>query len=435
MQTVTEILIDFSSSMSEKLSLTKSSILNDIIPNLDYSAKIGIKTFSATNEKVPIINVILPLSITNKEQIITSINSLAEPNGNTPIAVAINDSVNSLKEYLAFDKKIILITDGEENCDGNYKLEVEKAKIEGINCQIHIIGIGLSQEAMKQAISISTLSKGSFSHIQFVKGTIYNQHSVKQNLTPFYSAVKQNTYQQAKEEAVIVQENKPISTSISQINTLTSPTIETIKPIITPPINSEIVQKIQSELDRPISIEIQKEGKINSTNNDALTLIINEIQEIKNQLKDLKQDKNVIPDFVENHELNEKIGKASEEYLFEILKKKYPDRVKWLNENGESGIDHDFEIFELDGSIEYYIECKGTSKNKSVFCLTKNEWRLFLNHTKNYQLYFIKNSFSIPTHIFVDNLLDWLLKGKVVPYLKERQVIKENRVFLTLLEL
>ena len=115
-----------------------------------------------------------------------------------------------------------------------------------------------------------------------------------------------------------------------------------------------------------------------------------------------------------------------------MLKVKYPNRVKWLNENGETGSNHDFEILGEDGSIEYYIECKGTAKTKTTFYVTKNEWNLFLNNTKNYQVYFIQNAFGNPTHVFINNLLDWLLKGKIFPYLKSRDIIKEERVFLTI---
>jgi len=130
-----------------------------------------------------------------------------------------------------------------------------------------------------------------------------------------------------------------------------------------------------------------------------------------------------------------RLEKLQKEFLFGLLKKKYPERVKWLNQNGESNSNHDFEILDLDGeTIEYYIECKGTPKNKPTFYLTKNEWWLFLNHTKNYQIYFVKNSFNNPSPTFIDNVLDWLLKGKLVPYLKERDIIKEDRVFLTVNE-
>lgn len=142
-----------------------------------------------------------------------------------------------------------------------------------------------------------------------------------------------------------------------------------------------------------------------------------EIKDIKNQLKELKKESEDVPDVEEDAEFNERIRIASEEYLFKILKTKYTDRLKWLNESGESYSDHDFEILDLDGSIEYFIECKGTTKTKPTFYLTKDEWRLFLNHTKNYQIYFVKNSFSNPTSIFIDNLMDWLLRGKVIPYL------------------
>ena len=405
MQTVTEILIDFSASMSEKLVLTKSSLLQDIIPDLDYSSKIGIKTFTATKDKQPIIKSVLPLSITNKEQLITAISSLDNPDGNTPIAAAIKSSVDSLKEYLAFDKKIILVTDGEENCNGDYEKEVNIAISEGINCEIHIIGIGLNEKAIKQAEKIKTLSKGSFSSIPFVKGqTVYQQNVVRHNLAPFYTAVKP-----------IIQQPSPITASTPIQN----------KTVVTIPEPTNITNDVK---------EVVAPKETLTSNEEGFKLIMDEIKEIRKELKDLQKGKEQVIETVEDEVLNERIRMASEEYLFEILKKKYPDRVKWLNETGESYSDHDFEILDLDGSVEYYIECKGTPKAKPTFYLTKDEWRLFLNHTKNYQIYFIKHSFDKPNHIFIDNLLDWMLKGKILPYLIERAAIKEERIFLTHIE-
>ena len=82
--------------------------------------------------------------------------------------------------------------------------------------------------------------------------------------------------------------------------------------------------------------------------------------------------------------------------------------------------------------VEYYIECKGTAKQKTTFYMTKSEWKLFLNNTRNYQIYFVQNALSQPTHIFISNVLDWILRGKLLPYLKTRDIIKEERVFLTI---
>lgn len=405
METVTEILIDFSGSMKDKLPLTKQVLLTDVIPNLDYASRIGIKTFAGNNNQPPTTQ-ILNLNLTNKDEIIRAINSLGIPAGGTPISAAIRASVTTLNEYPVNDKKIILVTDGEEDKGGDYVAEAKKASTEGINCQVHIIGIGLTETAKIQAQVISKITSGSFSSIPYDKGIPYNSTTIKDSLTPFFLAGK--------------------STPVVVSSTFTTP-------VIKPATQPEGKQPLKDEVTK-VGIEkpIEKDP-FKSENSETLNLIIEEIRSIKEQLRDLKADKNVIPEIIEDAEYNEKIRKASEEYLFEILKKKYPERVQWLNENGESHSDHDFEILDIDsGTTEYYIECKGTVQNKPTFYLTKNEWRLFLNHTKNYQIYFVKNSFGKPSYTFIDNLLDWLLKGKLVPYLKERDVIKEERVFLTL---
>lgn len=352
MQTVTEILIDFSASMKEKLTLTKSSILNDIIPNLNYSAKIGIKTFTASKNKIPSINTIHPLLITNKEQITSAINSLGIPKGNTPIAEAIKNSVESLKEYSAFDKKIILITDGEENCGGNYLNEVNKAQTEGINCQIHIIGIGLNSEAAKQAETIAKLSKGSFSQILFKSGTTYQQGIIRQNLSNFYNSIGQSEVNK-----LATFQKTTIQVNTHQIN----PVVETL------PKNT--ILNIISDAAKEEKSKIKTECSTNTVN-----LMVTNSKSIKEQISNNEQNQESVLYVEENAELNEKIRKSSEEYLFELLKLKYGNRVKWFNEIEESNKDHDFEIIDLDGSIEYFIECKGTAKDKPTFYLTK---RLF----------------------------------------------------------
>lgn len=406
METVTEILVDISGSMKGKMSATKQALLNDILPDLDTSSKIGIKTFTTVNKQLSIQSV-LPLSKTDKETIKQAIQKINCSDGGTPIAAAIKASVKALSEYVANDKIIILVTDGVETEKGDYVQEAKNATADGINCKIHVIGIDLKAGGVNQAKEIAKITGGTPSFISFVNGA-YNQSSIRSNLNSFYQAVRttpivQQTY------------SPPVNLSVPTVTKVEEPEskIETKKVEV----ETEITEEVVTEKSSP-----------------QLDLIVEQIKEIRKELSELKKDKVEIPDIIEDAEHNEKIRKASEEYLFEVLKKKYPDRVKWLNEKGESNSDHDFEILDLDGTIEYYIECKGTVKNKPTFYLTKNEWRLFLNHTKNYQIYFVKNSFGKPNHVFIDNLLDWLLKMKIVPYLKERDVIKEERVFLTLNE-
>lgn len=438
METVTEFVIDLSGSMKDKIDLTKQILLSDIIPTLNYSSRIGIKSFSAVSGMAPVVQE-LPLNLVDRDAIIATVKRLAVKVGGTPISEAIRQSVATLKEYSSSNKKIVLLTDGEEDKGGDYVAECKKAQTEGIHCEIHIVGIGLKPSAESKAIEISKLTKGTYSSITFSSGTTYNSSVIRKSLAPFYSALAKPTQgPQSTSNGNTSEQGGP-----QHINTTVK--IETAKDLVTQPI--DIAPPIVPTKDitetqiAPINVltkNKEEQGQVlaldnGSAINEALTILRQEIREIKEDISSIKGAKNQeIPEIIEDAELNEKIRQISEKYLYEILKVKYPNRVRWLNENGESMSNHDFEILEEDRTIEYFIECKGTAAQKTTFFLTKNEWMLFLNNTKNYQVYFIQNVFSSPSPIFINNLLDWLLRGKLLPYLKVRDVIKEERVFLTL---
>lgn len=95
METVTEILVDISGSMKNKMSATKQALLNDILPDLDTSSEIGIKTFTTVNKQLSIQSV-LPLSKTDRETIKQAIQKINCSDGGTPIAASIKASVKAL---------------------------------------------------------------------------------------------------------------------------------------------------------------------------------------------------------------------------------------------------------------------------------------------------------------------------------------------------
>jgi hypothetical protein len=423
METVTEFIIDLSGSMKDKIALTKQMLLSDIIPNLDYSSRIGIKSFSAVKDMPPVVQE-LPLAIIDKEGITKTITGLTVKQGGTPISEAIRQSVNTLKEYPVNKKKIILVTDGEEDKNGDYIAECRKASIDGINCEIHVIGIGLNQQAQKKAIEISKHTNGTYSNIAFSQGTQYNQSLIKNSLTNFYSATNNYTFIQLEKNNQLAEKEK--QKRLEKNRRLMEALKATEAPVV---VNT---QTEDSEDEDVFEKNLEEEVEDSVETNSLLKMLVDEIKEIRQEIKKIKAEKEVIPEIVEDSEINEKIRSISESYLFEVLKLKYPNRVKWLNEKGESNFNHDFEILEEDGNIEYYIECKGTAKMKTTFYVTKNEWKLFLNNTKNYQIYFIQNVLEKPSHIFISNLLDWILRGKLYPFLKTRETIKEERVFFTI---
>lgn len=104
------------------------------------------------------------------------------------------------------------------------------------------------------------------------------------------------------------------------------------------------------------------------------------------------------------------------------------------NENGESFEECDFQINDTNGEVEYYIECKATKNKKRQFLMTSKEWNLFLKKSKNYQIYFISEVLTKPIILKIDNLLDWILNGRIVPYSNHNFPLKAERIFLTILK-
>jgi len=166
MKTCIEILIDVSSSMDEflpgnkkKMELAKEVLLDKILPTLDYSDTIGIRLFGGECGMVGQLENIPQASFSKLRDFI--INEIPQPHGSTPLALAIRTSVDHLKKEVGAVKEIYLVTDGEETCGGDVMAAADYAASSGINCKIHIIGIGeLSPEARRQFEGITSRTGG-----------------------------------------------------------------------------------------------------------------------------------------------------------------------------------------------------------------------------------------------------------------------------------
>lgn len=407
MKTITVLLIDLSGSMRDKIDKAKRILKEELIPTIDFSDKIGVSSFWSI-KKQPIVNKDHSISITNKEQIEETINNLNYKQAGTPIAAAIKNTVQSLSEYRAFNKRIVLVTDGQETDGGDYELESQNARKDGIECEIHVVGINLDKKAQEKAEKISSLSGGSFSTVTLSSKSPYNQVVIKDSLANFRTSINSTT----KESSIITTQSPKKTNNEEQVK------------------DTEISTEFKTQKEENFTnIESQVEK-----NTKTLNLLNNKLDEITKLIKSsiTYKEENVI--IHENKEFNDKIGRESEKYIFKKLKEKYGERVKWLNQKEETYSNHDFEIIDIDNTIEYYIESKGTVGKENHFLITKDEWILFLNNTKNYQLYFVKDALSNPTIIKIDNLLDWILKGKIVPYSLSNIKLKSERIIMTILE-
>jgi hypothetical protein len=166
MKTIIEVLIDVSGSMAEelpsgkiKIDLVKEILTTKIFPNLSYSESIGIRLFGGHCEIINEVENIPQASFNKLKKFIET--QLPIPNGSTPLALAIKTAVDNLKKDPSADKEIYLLTDGEDTCGGDIIEASEYAASNGINCKIHIIGIGnLSELARHQFEIISSKTGG-----------------------------------------------------------------------------------------------------------------------------------------------------------------------------------------------------------------------------------------------------------------------------------
>ncbi len=481
MQTVTLILVDHSGSMKDngKMDFAKKLLMEEVLAELNFSFMIGVKTFTIVEEsRETLILPIHPLSLTNRTELTQKISGIINPSGGTPISAAIRDAVNDLKEYPAFEKRIVLVTDGEETIqDGiNYENAIAEAGKEGFHCQIHIIGLGLDKVALEKANAISIATKGSVSNIPLTNGTPIQPEEVKESITPFINAIKTPVFPNGLEKIhgdetgsdlhPVTPTNKPtqdenghhiqdanIPTATEPVPTPVESIVEAddhqpseqIKPVTdltgdevweappeTPEVNpapdqiDEAASPIQPE-PQNINPVIWHEENVETRSPFSITITSRFFNDILVQMENLSIEMAAIKSTMAKKTAEEELKKLSAAevaYIHNLLNKRYGERVRIT--------DHSvFEIVLEDQTRpEYFVICKPVNIVVSPFCLTQYEWRLFLNYTKNTQICLVMEEGGQPKCVFIDNLLDWILKGKVVPYMVEEKTVQPGEVWL-----
>lgn len=197
MNTALELVIDFSLSMgphkdhtgssllpdgSTRMTLAKSVLINDIIPTLDYTGIIGIRTFYSKDKK-PIIETVYEGKF-DRDMVISQIHLFKDPinTGGTPISAALQSSIEFLKKSPNIDKKIILVTDGEENGSGDFKVTIENGlKDHQIDYNIFIIGIGQNSATAEKCKLLSESTNGGYVNLETTK---YDKEKLSDVLRP-----------------------------------------------------------------------------------------------------------------------------------------------------------------------------------------------------------------------------------------------------------
>lgn len=442
MATATDFLMDISDNISGKQKMVKRLFSDEIVPSLNFSEPIGLRTFLSVVGS-PIIISSLDMGLNTVSDFNKKIDGLPWPNGGAPLAKTVNKSVSDFENIDADDKIIVLVTGGSDNfryemSDVAYEINKAEGKV-----RLVVLGINLSEDDEKDAISSIEKCNGAFCNIK-MNDDNYERFEAKAQLETFFNVLKnkpaapkvqepeKNIVKEApKAEPVKIEFSAPTIT-VSENKAAAEPQFESIKPIEVKPADIPNDSESADEIDVFDVLAKNNEAiKACLLNNvEAFNLLSARLDNANAKIdKLIADDKAVVIE--EDSELNAEIADKSRAIVMQLLQSKYPERVKSVN-NTEKG--YDFQVWLDNESVEYRIACKGLLDEQQTFCMARKEWEVCMKNNRNYQVYLINNMSSQPTVTIIDNLMGWLLKGKIVPCAPKNMKIKADTVTLTIVK-
>jgi len=169
-------ILDSSGSMAQTLSTGETKMeaaktaLKNHIAGIDPDYNVGLEVYghqgsnNTTDKPVSCagIETLYPLGAIDKDKFNQSVDSFS-PTGWTPIAGSFlyaKDNIFKGKEY---DKNfLVLVSDGEETCDGDPVAAAKQLKDAGVTAEIDVIGLAVDENTKKQLEAIAAAGGGKY---------------------------------------------------------------------------------------------------------------------------------------------------------------------------------------------------------------------------------------------------------------------------------
>lgn len=143
-----------------KIDIAKE-VLSNLIQDLPAGVNVGLTAYGhrqkADCNDVEELTTLGPL---DRESLVTKINAL-DHKGKTPITLSVKKVAESLKT-LEDETTIILVSDGEETCEGDPCAMVKELKSSGIKFVMHVIGFDVTDKEKAQLSCLAEAGGGSY---------------------------------------------------------------------------------------------------------------------------------------------------------------------------------------------------------------------------------------------------------------------------------
>jgi len=165
-----ELIVDDSGSMAQhvtggrKIDVAKQ-VLPGLIQDLPADAQIAVRTYGrqrpAHDRDCADMELLTPFGANTSARILPGVNAL-KPNGMTPIAASLSSAAKDFADKESQNNIIILLTDGEEDCNGDPCAASKALHDAGIHLQVNVIGFNVTDKERPQLKCIADAASGKY---------------------------------------------------------------------------------------------------------------------------------------------------------------------------------------------------------------------------------------------------------------------------------
>ncbi len=169
-QTNVELVIDDSGSMAQhvsggrKIDVAKQ-VFSGFVQDLPSDAQVAVRTYGrrqpSNKRDCSDMELLTPFGPNSAQRVLPGVNSL-RPNGMTPIAASLQAAAGDFAGKEGQNNIIVLLTDGEEDCNGDPCAAAKAAHDAGVHLQINVIGFNVKNTERSQLRCIAKAGGGNY---------------------------------------------------------------------------------------------------------------------------------------------------------------------------------------------------------------------------------------------------------------------------------
>jgi hypothetical protein len=169
-QTNVELIIDDSGSMAQqivggrKIAVAKQ-VFSGLIEDLPPDAQIAVRTYGRqqvyTKRDCHDMELMTPFGPNRPDRVLPGVQAL-KPNGMTPIAASLEEAAKDFVGKEGQNNIIVLLSDGEEDCNGDPCAAAQRAHNAGIHLQVNVIGLHVLPKERTQLQCVADAGGGKY---------------------------------------------------------------------------------------------------------------------------------------------------------------------------------------------------------------------------------------------------------------------------------